>query len=298
MSRYPFVRPLFLMVLPLVFAGCPAEPEPSCTDEILNGDETDLDCGGSCGPCDVLESCIEGDDCVEGVCEADTCVAASCDDGVMNGAEVAVDCGDSCVCDIGQPCTDGSDCVDGVCEEGTCQAAACDDAVLNGDETDEDCGGSCEPCVRGEACLETADCLETVCMESVCERALVISGTTNKVDALIGVYVKQSLVRVDFAAPPTVHDFDGSEILLPVSKKRAFVSSVLSDPLKSSEVTVDGVAMTSATGETTYQSIEPAYFGVIVRFDSEASATAGFEALEAPGIDNKPLEIVVIDRTP
>ena len=48
---------------------------PTCTDGVQNGDETGVDCGGSCEPC---------------------APTASCDDGVQNGNETGVDCGGSC----------------------------------------------------------------------------------------------------------------------------------------------------------------------------------------------------------
>ena len=56
---------------------------PTCDDGIQNGDETGVDCGGSCPPCDDV---------------------ATCDDGIQNGDETGVDCGGSCppceeVCD-------------------------------------------------------------------------------------------------------------------------------------------------------------------------------------------------------
>lgn len=34
----------------------PPTPEPTCTDGIMNGDETGVDCGGSCSPCDTGEA--------------------------------------------------------------------------------------------------------------------------------------------------------------------------------------------------------------------------------------------------
>lgn len=41
----------------LAWQGCgdddDATPEPTCTDGIQNGDETGIDCGGSCDPCEV-----------------------------------------------------------------------------------------------------------------------------------------------------------------------------------------------------------------------------------------------------
>lgn len=59
-------------------------PVPTCTDGIMNGDETGVDCGGSCDPCEM---------------------AATCDDGMMNGDEEGVDCGGSAC----QPCETGMD---------------------------------------------------------------------------------------------------------------------------------------------------------------------------------------------
>ena len=51
---------------------------PTCDDGIQNGDETGVDCGGSCKPCTV---------------------DPTCDDGIQNGDETGVDCGGSC-----EPC--------------------------------------------------------------------------------------------------------------------------------------------------------------------------------------------------
>lgn len=58
------------------FGGGPA---PTCTDGIQNGNETGVDCGGSCAPC------------------------PTCNDGIQNGDETGVDCGGSC-----SPCGGGS----------------------------------------------------------------------------------------------------------------------------------------------------------------------------------------------
>lgn len=67
-----------------------------CGNEELDGDETDLDCGGSCMPCADEQGCLEAGDCQSGVCSADSCAAPSCDDEVANGDELEVDCGGSC----------------------------------------------------------------------------------------------------------------------------------------------------------------------------------------------------------
>ncbi|HZS37827.1 MAG TPA: hypothetical protein VFF06_13410 [Polyangia bacterium] len=73
------------------------QPAPSCTDLMRNGDETDVDCGGSCSPCAVDKSCLVGADCATGVCSTQhVCLAPTCMDGVQNGTETGVDCGGDC----------------------------------------------------------------------------------------------------------------------------------------------------------------------------------------------------------
>ena len=50
---------------------------PTCDDGIANGDETDVDCGGSCAnDCALGEACLSGADCVSTVCTNNRCVAA------------------------------------------------------------------------------------------------------------------------------------------------------------------------------------------------------------------------------
>ncbi len=46
---------------------------PACDDGLLSGDESDLDCGGSCEACDLGGACASDDDCAEGICAGDTC---------------------------------------------------------------------------------------------------------------------------------------------------------------------------------------------------------------------------------
>jgi hypothetical protein len=51
--------------------------DPHCNDEILNGDESDLDCGGAeCSGCSELQACEAGSDCQSGVCQSARCVPA------------------------------------------------------------------------------------------------------------------------------------------------------------------------------------------------------------------------------
>ncbi|MDD5086693.1 MAG: plastocyanin/azurin family copper-binding protein [Candidatus Nanoarchaeia archaeon] len=49
------------------------DQEPSCDDGIKNGDETDVDCGGSCDTCELGKSCEEDSDCGLGICEEGIC---------------------------------------------------------------------------------------------------------------------------------------------------------------------------------------------------------------------------------
>ncbi|CAL2083837.1 T9SS type A sorting domain-containing protein [Tenacibaculum sp. 190524A05c] len=171
-------------------------PTPAtCDDGIQNGNETGIDCGGDCQPCDTTPP-PTGDcsgDCPDGYnyyacgqCWTDqqqaqsggcteTCSSdnnppsATCNDGVQNGNETGIDCGGDCQpCDTTPPPTGdcSGDCPDGYnfyacgqcwvdeqqaqsggCTE-TCSTTnpdtpTCNDGIQNGDETGVDCGGSC-----------------------------------------------------------------------------------------------------------------------------------------------------------
>jgi cysteine-rich repeat protein len=52
---------------------------PACDDAIKSGDESDVDCGGGCGPCGVDAACAAAMDCASGFCSAGVCtIAAHC----------------------------------------------------------------------------------------------------------------------------------------------------------------------------------------------------------------------------
>ena len=118
----------------------------SCDDDVRNGAETDVDCGGSdpsCARCADGDSCVAGADCESQRCQVGTCV--SCSDGVRNGTETGVDCGGtdpSCDrCGPGLACNADGDCASGACEDGVC------------------CGGSTVDCTRCALRLSTTiDC--------------------------------------------------------------------------------------------------------------------------------------------
>ncbi|MFT4040857.1 MAG: hypothetical protein QM692_21930 [Thermomicrobiales bacterium] len=49
------------------------EPEPSCFDGVQNGDETGVDCGGSCARCENNQTCGQRDDCASANCVSGVC---------------------------------------------------------------------------------------------------------------------------------------------------------------------------------------------------------------------------------
>jgi hypothetical protein len=95
--------------------------KPTCSDFVQNGDETAVDCGGSCPSCVTGPECTVGTDCASGVCNAEACVPARCDDHVKNGSESDVDCGQGCKpCGLQQVCVADDDCATGKCDKGRC----------------------------------------------------------------------------------------------------------------------------------------------------------------------------------
>ena len=145
----------------------------TCTDTVKSGDETDVDCGGSCRvlgkKCAEGKTCAVDADCVEGKCGATSkqCLAPACNDGVKNGLETDIDCGGpSCgKCGDGKRCNFNAECTSGVCGAGNiCSAPTCTDGVKNGSESDIDCGASCpKKCLIGANCGGPADCASNVC---------------------------------------------------------------------------------------------------------------------------------------
>ena len=158
------------------------EPEASCVDTMLNQDETDVDCGGSCPVCDDGKNCLVDLDCSSNDCTKNVCAAAACDDLQKNGAETDIDCGgpDCLPCADGQACGVGLDCASQACLENLCASPKCDDTVKNGAETDIDCGGpDCATCADGGACLMNLDCASGVCTVDTCTGASCFDGLKN-----------------------------------------------------------------------------------------------------------------------
>jgi hypothetical protein len=166
-------------------AGAPA----SCDDNLLDGDETDIDCGGSCAPCGLAQHCNSTSDCgtwpgcdplLGCACDAvtKTCVYNHCSDYRQDFGETAVDCGGGeCPgCGPQKACILDSDCsrtLPGCSPNGdgctcdlvtsTCVYDHCFDHKNDAEETGVDCGGGCGGCALGVGCEYTQDCLSQAC---------------------------------------------------------------------------------------------------------------------------------------
>ncbi|CAF1401249.1 unnamed protein product [Adineta steineri] len=134
--------------------------DKTCFDGIMDGDETDIDCGGSCFKCAVGQNCILTIDCNNVLCTNDICANATCNDGLKNNGETDVECGGSnCLpCGNGKACSADDDCDSKNCRCGTCIDKICSDGIIDGNETDIDCGGSCPACAAYQMCKVDQDC--------------------------------------------------------------------------------------------------------------------------------------------
>ena len=170
-----------------------------CGSGVMDGDETDVDCGGpSCAArCPLSAQCATNADCASGFCSTDgKCLPAieierlqylapaSCSDGKLSDGETDVDCGgDSCIpCPAFSRCSRDADCADGgKCgDDRVCRAAHCSDGARDHREADTDCGGAdCAGCAFGQSCAVDGDCASkrcdlstSLCLESTCNDGL------------------------------------------------------------------------------------------------------------------------------
>jgi hypothetical protein len=162
----------------------------SCDDNIRDGDETDIDCGGSCVPCGLAQQCRTNADCgnwpgcdpiLGCACDAVSfkCVRNHCVDHQVDFGETALDCGGGeCPgCGPNQPCILDSDCSATLagCDTNsggcfcdllskTCVHSHCDDHKVDSSETALDCGGiHCTGCALGQNCFYDYDCASSAC---------------------------------------------------------------------------------------------------------------------------------------
>ncbi len=103
-------------------------PDDECQNGMPDPDESDLDCGGSCGLVGIVcadgQLCGSAADCVSltSECGATTC-SDKCTNGTQNSPESDVDCGGGrCPkCGFNDKCDSGDDCESGVCPSDVCQ---------------------------------------------------------------------------------------------------------------------------------------------------------------------------------
>jgi hypothetical protein len=131
-------------------------PMASCHDGEHNGNETDVDCGGSCDPCATGQGCQLGSDCASGVCTSGICQAPTCSDGTRNGQETDVDCGGGTCpqCVLGKACMLNSDCTTGACM--TMRCCSIDNQVLSTGLQSGIAGPIC--CPSGYTLTQVVDC--------------------------------------------------------------------------------------------------------------------------------------------
>ncbi|MDC3961601.1 hypothetical protein KEG38_47725 [Polyangium jinanense] len=154
----------------------------SCDDGLKNGDETDVDCGGThCSPCAQGKTCATMTDCVTAFCVDGVCCAENCDapclacnvTGVVGecaaiekyGEDPSYGMGQACLAAEDKACTgSGGYCLkalDQPCATNTeCASLHCADPDMNGTKI----------CVKdvGDPCTMNADCYTNKCTNGLC----------------------------------------------------------------------------------------------------------------------------------
>ncbi|HEX4341435.1 MAG TPA: SUMF1/EgtB/PvdO family nonheme iron enzyme [Polyangiaceae bacterium] len=144
----------------------------TCSDAVKNGNETDVDCGGSCGAtCAVTKKCGLDGDCASGSCLGGACTL--CKPGAKacvgsTGVQTCVANGESYSGPV--PCTVAN----GVpsCSAGTCGVASCGAGYCNADGlaatgceaklgTNDACGATC---AAATACATSLSCNGSACV--------------------------------------------------------------------------------------------------------------------------------------
>jgi len=146
----------------------------SCFNGIQDGDEGDVDCGGTCTKkCSLHKQCNTHSDCQTFVCDH-TRHCEKLSDGILLGCivpngkldrwESDIDCGGDCsffgiTCEDGAKCLSDKDCASSLCaKDGFC--SSCSNGIQDGLETGIDCGGpDCSACKDGAGCLSHSDCI-------------------------------------------------------------------------------------------------------------------------------------------
>ena len=117
----------------------------TCSNNILDSGESDIDCGGSCTPCFAGYSCTQNTDCQSNFCDPSTrlCISTdTCSNNILDSGESDIDCGIDCPpCSDGDLCLSDFDCLSGYCnQDGICKGESnCGNSEWN---LGEQCDGS------------------------------------------------------------------------------------------------------------------------------------------------------------
>ncbi|HET7540857.1 MAG TPA: hypothetical protein VFK05_13335 [Polyangiaceae bacterium] len=164
---------------------------PTCDDGIKNQDETSVDCGGHCDPCEIGLLCDSDLDCAGEYCldnGKNKVCADHCTSDVKEADETDIDCGGSCdPCADDKGCRKADDCTSGNCSNQHCQKPSCSDGIQNQNESATDCGGVCattKPCAVGVSCNNEADCESWICSSATgkCVADTTVVGANDIID--------------------------------------------------------------------------------------------------------------------
>lgn len=165
------------------------EPAPSCDDDALNQDETDVDCGGAlCDGCAPGGACEVDADCADGWCDAGVCgdpgclVDADCDPldqpcanfwcNLETKSCEGEPTNEGDLCDDGDACTSFEQCTLGVCADGVAvDCSGLDNACGLGlcDPDDGGCKASPLPDMEGKPCDDGFVCTpDDACAAGLC----------------------------------------------------------------------------------------------------------------------------------
>jgi hypothetical protein len=132
----------------------------TCANTLLDGDETDVDCGGSCGPCGLGNDCALPSDCDIGACTDGICVlpvGSTCTDATECSGERCEAVGDQMVCTTA--CTDTCPGQNLACFEDRCVPDTyCVDPDQDGLGEGPGCAGTpCDLCDEDATCSQQVD---------------------------------------------------------------------------------------------------------------------------------------------
>jgi cysteine-rich repeat protein len=147
----------------LVGVICEPNPDPACDDEIHNGGESDIDCGGPCDDCEEGKLCTEDADCLSGLCGL-----AELGDGVNPECLPDAVCGNG-LTERGEGCDDANVTTES-CQYGAQECMVCDaQCQLIPGETSL-CGDGVLHLDNGEACDDN-NLVNEVCLygEEACQ---------------------------------------------------------------------------------------------------------------------------------